>query len=38
MLQASAVAPGLADIVFDMSVGYDLAGIQSAKCGVSSPE
>lgn len=29
MLQASGMAPGHADTVFDMSVGYDLAGISS---------
>ncbi len=29
MLQASGMAPGCADTVFDMSVGYDLAGISS---------
>jgi putative selenate reductase len=31
MLKASGWAPGLADTVFDMSVGYDLAGISSAR-------
>lgn len=31
MLKASGIAPHLGDTVFDMSVGYDLAGIRSAK-------
>ncbi|MGA2894149.1 MAG: hypothetical protein ABSE22_14880 [Xanthobacteraceae bacterium] len=31
MLKASGLAPGFGDTVFDMSVGYDLAGIRSAK-------
>ncbi len=31
MLKASGVGAGLPDTVFDMSVGYDLAGIKSAK-------
>jgi putative selenate reductase len=31
MLKASGVGQGLGDTVFDMSVGYDLAGITSAK-------
>jgi putative selenate reductase len=31
MLKASGVGAGLGDTVFDMSVGYDLAGIKSAK-------
>lgn len=31
MLKASGVGAGLPETVFDMSVGYDLAGIQSAK-------
>ncbi len=31
MLKASGVGAGLGDTVFDMSVGYDLAGIRSAK-------
>jgi putative selenate reductase len=31
MLKTSGVAPGLGDTVFDMSVGYDLAGIRSDK-------
>ncbi len=31
MLKASGVGAGLSDTVFDMSVGYDLAGIRSAK-------
>jgi putative selenate reductase len=31
MLKASGVAPGLGDTVFDMSVGYDLAGIRSPR-------
>jgi putative selenate reductase len=31
MLKASGFGAGLGDTVFDMSVGYDLAGIQSAK-------
>jgi putative selenate reductase len=31
MLKASGVAPGLGDTVFDLSVGYDLAGIRSAR-------
>lgn len=31
MLKASGLAPGLGETVFDMSVGYDLAGIRSAK-------
>jgi putative selenate reductase len=30
MLKASGLAPGLGDTVYDMSVGYDLAGIRSA--------
>ena len=33
MLKASGVAPGFEDTVFDMSVGYDLAGVRSAKVG-----
>ena len=31
MLKATGLGAGLRDTVFDMSVGYDLAGIQSAK-------
>ncbi len=31
MLKASGLAPGFGDTVFDMSVGYDLAGIRSKK-------
>jgi putative selenate reductase len=31
MLKASGVGAGLSETVFDMSVGYDLAGIRSAK-------
>ena len=31
MLKASGIAPQLGDTVLDMSVGYDLAGIRSAK-------
>jgi putative selenate reductase len=31
MLKASGAGAGLSDTVFDMSVGYDLAGIRSAK-------
>ncbi|HEX8910189.1 MAG TPA: hypothetical protein VF805_13385 [Anaeromyxobacteraceae bacterium] len=31
MLKASGVAPGAGDTVFDMSVGYDLAGIRSER-------
>lgn len=31
MLKASGLAPGLGDTIFDMSVGYDLAGIRSPK-------
>jgi len=31
MLKASGLAPGLGETIFDMSVGYDLAGIRSAK-------
>ena len=31
LLKASGMAPGFGDTVFDMSVGYDLAGIQSAR-------
>ncbi len=33
MLKASGLAPGLEETVFDMSVGYDLAGIRSDKVG-----
>lgn len=31
LLKASGLAPGFGDTVFDMSVGYDLAGIRSAR-------
>jgi putative selenate reductase len=31
MLRASGLAPGFGDTVYDMSVGYDLAGIRSAR-------
>ncbi len=31
MLKASGIGAGLSDTIFDMSVGYDLAGIRSAK-------
>jgi putative selenate reductase len=31
MLKAAGLAPGFGDTVFDMSVGYDLAGIRSPK-------
>ncbi|MTJ82564.1 MAG: glutamate synthase [Telmatospirillum sp.] len=31
MAKAAGLAPGFGDTVFDMSVGYDLAGIRSAK-------
>jgi putative selenate reductase len=31
MLKASGIGAGLGDTVFDMSVGYDLEGVQSAK-------
>ncbi len=31
MLKASGLAPGFGDTVFDMSVGYDLAGIRSPR-------
>ena len=31
MLKASGVGAGLPETMFDMSVGYDLAGIKSAK-------
>jgi putative selenate reductase len=31
MLKASGIAPGFGDTVFDMSVGYDLAGISSER-------
>ncbi len=31
MLKASGIGQGLSETVFDMSVGYDLAGIKSAK-------
>ena len=33
MLKATGLGAGLADTVFDMSAGYDLAGIRSAKVG-----
>ncbi len=33
MLKASGLAPDLGETVFDMSVGYDLAGVRSAKVG-----
>ncbi len=33
MLKASGLASGLGETVFDMSVGYDLAGIRSTKVG-----
>jgi putative selenate reductase len=31
ILKASGLGPGLSETVFDMSVGYDLAGVRSAK-------
>ena len=30
------LAPGVADTIFDMSVGYDLAGISPTACAPSS--
>jgi len=37
MLKASGMAPECTDTVFDMSVGYDLAGISSRRCAPFSP-